>query len=147
MRALFAIGAVLTASCGLSSTDTGSGQGVQLSEVWTRPTAPGAETTAFYVTITNRSAVVDRVVGVESPHCAMAEFHISAVSDGVMSMSPAEPGDLTVAPGKELTLEPGGMHVMCTGLTEPVMDGDEVELTVRFAQAGAMTVQASAENR
>jgi copper(I)-binding protein len=156
MRLLLASAAVIAASCGSGGeaeralgVDVASGDGsIRLGEVWTRPTAPGAESTAFYLTITNDSDVPDRVVSVESPRCGMAELHMSSdAGGGVMSMSPAEPDDLDIAPDGSLILEPGGLHIMCMGLTDPVVEGDAVELTIGFEQAGPLTAQAAVENR
>lgn len=135
--------AIAVGACG-SSDD---GDGLALNDVWTRPTAPGAESTAFYVTIDNNSEVDDQVVGVDSPRCAMTELHRSSMNDGVMSMSPAEPDELAVAASEQLLLEPGGLHVMCMGLIEPVAEGDRIELTVQFERAGSITTEAMAETR
>ncbi len=137
--------AALAAGCGVSGA---SAQGdIRIEEAWTRPTPPGAQSTAFYATILNESGSDDRVVGATSSLCGMAELHLSTTTDGVMSMSPAGPDDLALAPDDELRLEPGGLHVMCMGLTGPVDEGDEVELTVEFEEAGTITVQAAVESR
>ncbi len=136
------------AACGSEGDDgENGGSDLQLSDVWTRPTAPGAESTAFYVTIRNGTDLEDRVVGARSPRCAMAELHLSSTTDGVMSMSPARPDELTVAADGELTLEPGGLHIMCMGLTDAVVAGDEVELTIEFERAGPVDATATADSR
>ena len=152
--ALGALVATLLAACGsggdeLAGDETGDSAnvGLYLTEVWTRPTAPGAESTAFYVTIVNESASQDWVVGAESSSCETVELHLSSSTDGVMSMAPAGPDDLEVPPKESLIMGPGGLHIMCMGLTEPVVAGQEVDLAVRFEQAGTITTEAKVESR
>ena len=47
-----------------------------------------------------------------------------------------------VEPGKPLVLKPGGYHVMLMGLRRSLKEGDEFPVTIRFAQAGAVSVTA-----
>ena len=68
------------------------------------------------------------------------------MQDGLMTMRPADTDQLTAADGT-LTLEPGGLHVMCMQLVEPLVAGDEVDLAVTFEQAGTFDVKVSIEDR
>jgi copper(I)-binding protein len=138
----------LVAVGGCSASDQGSAATeLTVIDPWTRPTAPGAESTAFYAVVENQTGADDRLVGADSPACGMTMLHSSVNTDGVMSMRPADPQELVVAAGDRLALEPGGLHVMCMGLTEPVEDGDLVSMTLEFERAGSMVVEARAERR
>jgi copper(I)-binding protein len=137
---------VMAILVGCTSGDDGTAS-MALADPWTRPTAPGAESTAMYLTVTNGTDTEDRLVGAASPQCAMVELHRSVDNDGVMSMRPAQADELTVAAGAQLRLEPGGLHLMCMGLTEPVADGDSVDFTLVFEQAGEIYAAAQAESR
>ena len=54
-------------------------------------------------------------------------------------MRPA--GQIVIAPGQTVTAEPGGLHVMLTGLKKPLVAGTRVPLVLTFRHAGAITVQ------
>ena len=47
---------------------------------------------------------------------------------------------LALSGGETVSFEPGGYHVMLPELTGPLEVGDEFELTLEFANAGAVTV-------
>ena len=49
---------------------------------------------------------------------------------------------LPVAPGNPLMLKPGGYHVMLVGLRRALNEGDSFPVTLQFAGAGAVTVDA-----
>lgn len=52
-----------------------------------------------------------------------------------------------VVDGAELVMEPGGLHVMCPGLTEPLVEGDEVMLALQLEDGDAQSFSGSVENR
>ena len=45
-----------------------------------------------------------------------------------------------IPPGGEVGFEPGGLHVMLTGLRGPLEEGDHVEVELRFERAGTVTL-------
>lgn len=97
-----------------------------------------APNSAAYLTVTT-SGAPDRLIAVVSPAAAKAELHETSMKDGVMSMSPAE-GGFAVTADAPAVLEPGGGHIMLMGLTGPLDDGTEVELTLTFETAGEVTL-------
>ncbi len=134
-----ALGLVLTGCLGPGS--------LTVSDPWTRPTAPGAELGAFYLVVQNRSDVTDQLLGAESDRCSDTELHITALRGTVTSMGPATAADLRVEAGEDLVMEPGGLHVMCAGLRAPIIAGERLSVVLHFAEAGAITVEAVAEQR
>ena len=38
-------------------------------------------------------------------------------------------------------MKPGGYHIMLMGLVKPLKKGDEIEITLTFEKAGAVTVK------
>ena len=58
---------------------------------------------------------------------------------GAMRMQELTAG-LPLTGGETVTFEPGGYHVMLIDLAEPLEVGDEVELTLEFADAGDTTL-------
>jgi periplasmic copper chaperone A len=71
----------------------------------------------------------------------MTQLHETTMTDGSMSMSEVD-GGITIPAGEGVTLEPGGLHVMCMNVTEPLEVGDTVDLELEFAEAGTVAVTA-----
>jgi copper(I)-binding protein len=59
---------------------------------------------------------------------------------GTMTMRAVE--SIEVAAGEDVTLEPGGYHVMLLGLVEPLATGDTFDIDLEFENAGTVTVTA-----
>jgi copper(I)-binding protein len=92
--------------------------------------AGGGSNSAAYMVIKNSGDEVDRLVGVESPVADRVEVHETRMVDDVMRMRRL--GELDLLPGDSVKLAPGGIHVMLMGLTRSLLEGDSVELTLRF---------------
>lgn len=77
---------------------------------------------AVYFTVHNRSDHDDRLVAVEAGGTigdgAGAQLHETVLEDGVSRMR-ARPEGFAVPAGEDLRFEPGGPHVMLTGLDMP----------------------------
>ena len=120
---------------------------IRLGDAWARPTrgdAPGA----VYVTIQNRGAGDDRLVGAFTDHAAMAMVHQNELVDGVARMRMA--GEINVPAGDEINMVPGGTHIMLEGLRAPLKTGDRFDLVLKFRNSGDQRVQvtvAKAEGR
>jgi len=89
------------------------------------------------MTITSIGA--DRVTKVESPVAATAELHQTVEESGVMKMTLVPV--LVLAPGKSVTLKPGGYHVMLMGLKAPLKQGEHFPITLYFANSPPVTVE------
>ena len=59
------------------------------------------------------------------------ELHRTVETDGVSSMDGVE--TIPVAEGETVSLTPGGYHAMLFGVSDALVDGDSVEMTVTFA--------------
>lgn len=138
------VGATLVA---MTVAACGGGDSLEVVDPWGRTSPMNAEAGAFYMTIENGTDVEDRIVSATSERCTMVELHNSSMNDeGVMSMEPA-PELFVVPSGGELVLEPNGLHVMCMGLTAPLVEGETVTLELEMEQAGTVTVEAAIEDR
>jgi periplasmic copper chaperone A len=126
---LFAIPAITTAA----SAQTGP----VVEHAWARATTASAQTGAAYLVV--HAASPDQLTGFSTPIAATAELHQSHVNNGVMEMRPV--ASLPVGPGHDVTLAPGGYHVMLMGLKQPLKPGDHFPLTLTFAHAGAVTTE------
>jgi hypothetical protein len=106
-----------------------------ITQAWSRATPGGAKVGAGYLTIENKGAGSDRLVGAVADVAGKIEVHEMAVTNGVMTMRPLDKG-LPIEPGKIVKLAPGGYHLMMLDLKSPLKQGDQVPLTLEFEKAG-----------
>ncbi|HEX7238390.1 MAG TPA: copper chaperone PCu(A)C [Gammaproteobacteria bacterium] len=109
-----------------------------VSDAWIRATPPGAVTAAAYLSITSPAA--DRLVGAATPAAHAVEIHTNAVERGTQRM--VRLAELTLPAGEALRLEPGGLHLMLIDLVQPLKPGTKVVLSLRFAEAGTVEIEA-----
>lgn len=139
MRMVVALSALLVlAAC--SGTDS-----VEVVDSWARPSPDVADTAAFYVTVENSTGSDDALVGVASDRCAEAQLHETVMDGDVMSMSHV--ASLPIEAGDRLVMEPGGVHVMCIGITEPLEQGETLILVLSLEQTGDLPVSVPVEDR
>jgi copper(I)-binding protein len=109
-----------------------------ISQAWSRATPGGAKIGGGYLTIENKGAMPDRLIGGTWDAGAKVEVHEMATNNGVMTMRPLDQG-LTIEPGKTVKLAPGGIHLMLFDLKSPFKPGDQVPVTLEFEKAGKLT--------
>src|SRR3954470_14746707 len=110
-----------------------------ITQAWSRATPGGAKIAGGYLTIENKGAAPDRLMGGSGDVAAKVEVHEMATKDGVMTMRPLDKG-LPIEPGKTVKLAPGGYHLMMMDLKNSLKQGDKVPLELQFEKAGKVTV-------
>ena len=105
------------------------GSGVSATTAWCRTTPPGADTAAVYVTL--KSPVQDRLIAATTPAAANAEIHQLTMNGTVMVMREVQ-GGLFLPPGEPVSLQPGGYHIMLTGLKGPLKLNQTFPLHLTF---------------
>lgn len=115
---------------------------IDIGHPWSRA-APAGITGAGYLTLTNKGSTPDRLVGARAEIARTVEIHSNSMEGGVMRMRPVEA--VEVAPGAEVKLAPGGLHIMLIGLKQPLVKGARVPLTLVFEKAGEVTVELAVE--
>jgi copper(I)-binding protein len=113
---------------------------VTAADAWCRPSPNGAKAGGCYVTLT--AATDDRLTGGSSPRAAELQVHEMKTENGMMKMAQLTEG-LPLPAGQAVRLAPGGNHLMLIGLTAPLVAGEAVPLTLKFASAPEVTVQAA----
>ena len=106
-----------------------------ITQAWTRATPGGARIGGGYLTIENKGAAPDRLIGGSADFAGKIEVHEMAMNNGVMTMRPLDKG-LAIEPGKTVKLAPGGYHLMMFDLKNPLKQGDKVPITLEFEKAG-----------
>jgi copper(I)-binding protein len=112
---------------------------LKIGHPWARATPKGASVGAGYLSITNTGTTADRLLGGATDAASRFEVHEMTMDNGVMKMRPLANG-LIIAPGKTVTLAPGGYHVMFVGLKRPLVKGEHLDATLRFEKAGTVKV-------
>ena len=137
------LAALLLASCSKSGAPD-----IRISDAWARETVAGQTTGAAYMSIDNRGPGDDRLIGVEATAPAKAMLHANESSGGVSRMRELGSG-LALPAGTEVQLKPGGSHVMITGLSAPLRQGDVMRLRLKFEKSGPrdIDVPVGAEGR
>lgn len=110
-----------------------------ITQAWSRATPNGAKIAGGYLTIENKGAAPDRLIGGSGDIAGKVEVHEMAMNNGVMTMRPLDKG-LTIEPGKTVKLAPGGYHLMLMDLKGPFKQGDKVPFTLEFEKAGKVTL-------
>jgi len=129
------IGAILALTPGVLAND------VMVMDAFARASAlPAAKAGAVYMTLTNNSSKVDRLLSVATDASETAQLHESVEKDGVATMKPVEA--LEIPAGGTVELKPGGTHIMLTGLKAPLKKGGMIVLELKFEQAGTVQVMA-----
>jgi copper(I)-binding protein len=113
-------------------------------EHWARATplvteggGPGANS-AVYLMVRNAGGTPDKLLGGATAVAAAAELHESRLEDGVMRMRRVD--GVEIPPGGQVVLEPGGLHLMLVGLTEPLTEGDTLTLFLDFELSGRLEI-------
>ena len=87
---------------------------------------------AAYFRVRNKGSVADTLLEASSPAARAASFHGSNM--GHLEV-------LEIPPGGEVELKPGATHLMLTDFSAPPAAGDSLELSLRFARAGTVTLR------
>jgi periplasmic copper chaperone A len=101
---------------------------------------PLATSGAVYMTLMNHGDGADRLTGISTPAAAMAMLHRSTETDGVMHMEMLE--TLELAPQQSIDMKMQGLHIMLTGLKQPLKPGDHIRVLLVFKNAGTVDVDA-----
>ena len=136
-----ALVAMPLAACGSESgdTDAASEAAITVTDAWVRATE-GPMTGSFGI-ISNASDADVTVVAATTTASEMTELHEVVMIDGEMKMQEKQDG-FVVPAGGEHVLEPGADHVMVMNMDEPVLPGDEVEITLELDDGTTYTYAA-----
>ncbi len=133
---LIAASALITTAAAAQDYKLGS---LEISQPWTRATAPTAKAGGGYVTITNKGTTPDRLIAVRSAVSDKAEIHEMKMEGNVMRMRELAKG-LEIPPGATVELKPGGYHIMFMDLKAPMAKDAKVPVTLVFEKAGSIDV-------
>ncbi len=116
---------LVVAGCGQEHT----GDPIVVRDAWIREPPPRSPA-AGYLVIENRGGEPVELVAVATEAAEQTEIHVMEYKNDRMTMRRV--AGLQVPAGGEVALKPGGTHLMLMELRQPLRDGDEVELVLRF---------------
>jgi copper(I)-binding protein len=110
---------------------------IVVQQAWARVVPGGARTGAVYLTLHNKSAYEDLLLAVDSAAAQTTALHESKIEEGVAKMVPV-PGGLNLPSHGEVVMQPGGIHIMMTGLSGALEPGSILPVRMIFRDAGAL---------
>jgi copper(I)-binding protein len=117
---------------------------IEIDHPWSRATPRAASVAAGYLTIRNTGSEPDRLVSGSTPVAGKFEVHEMSTENGVMRMRPVT-GGLEIKPGQTVELKPQSLHIMMSGLHQPIEKGKPFKGTLVFEKAGPVEVEFSVE--
>ena len=129
---MFASGAAIPALAG--------SEDVVVEDAWARASIGVKRPGAAYMTIRNTGDEAIALTGIRTDLAMMPDIHQTSTNvEGVSSMAPA--GEIEIAPGESVSLEPGGLHAMLMRLQRPMAEGESFSLTLGFSDGGEIVVE------
>ncbi|MBT00202.1 MAG: copper chaperone PCu(A)C [Oceanospirillaceae bacterium] len=103
---------------------------VTIKEPYARAVPPGQPNSAIFLEIENRGNAI-QLVGAESSAAQVVELHTHTQENGVMRMRRIDAIELPA--NTQVTLQPGGLHIMLIGLQQGLSEGEEIDLKLQFS--------------
>jgi copper(I)-binding protein len=149
-----AVVTTVAATLGLASCSGGDGadaevviDGIAVHDAWVRPTPPGGDEAAIYVTVGNETDAASAILGASSSRCMVVVPHTTTIDDGIASMGEALDAELALSAGGRVEMEPNGLHLMCLGLDDPLQAGEQFDITLDLAGRDPIDVTVDVEQR
>jgi copper(I)-binding protein len=120
----------------LTALPVSAGNIVEISDAWARATILTSRPGVAYITI--KSSATDRLLEVTTPVAEKVMIHDVVKVDGVRRMRHVMA--LNVPANHSITLAPGAMHLMLTGLRKKLREGQKFPMTLRFENAGEISI-------
>lgn len=124
LRALLVTALMLVASASRASND------LIILDAWVRETPPGKMMTAGYASIENLSKQDITITGVSAEVADHTSLHETRIERDRSTMRPV--AQLSIKAGERVSLQPGGLHIMLMKLSEPLSDGQSVDICLEL---------------
>ena len=102
-----------------------------IESAWVKLAPPGAKVNAAYLQISNPGGEDVIIESLSASCCEELMLHRTRYENDSVVMEHVD--QLIVPAGEQITLEPGGLHIMLLGAKKPLVLNDTVELTIFFA--------------
>ncbi|EJF89509.1 hypothetical protein ME1_00279 [Bartonella vinsonii subsp. arupensis OK-94-513] len=115
---------------------------IEILHPWTRATPKGIKVSSGYLYIINHSNTPDRLISISTNGVQTTEIHSMVVVNDIMNMEKMHNG-IEIPGNGEISLKPGGNHIMFMGLSQPFKPGDKISAKLTFEKAGTMNIDFS----
>lgn len=123
------------------SANAHSDGSIAVKDAWVREAPPNAKVLAAYMRIENHTKKEKVLVDVTSTAFKKIEIHKTINKGGMASMEQQK--ELAIAAQGEVTLEPGGLHLMLFDPGSTLKAGDDITFTLKFADGGTTIINAT----
>ncbi|MEZ5996353.1 MAG: copper chaperone PCu(A)C [Hyphomonadaceae bacterium] len=132
--------ALFLAACGAPAHNEAAHEdgALRIEDARAAPSPEGVDVAAGYLTIVNGTSEDDRLLGATSPRAARVELHEMTMDGAVMQMRAIEA--IPAPAGQEVSLAPGGAHLMFFGVSTPFAEGEEIPVQLQFENAGEINL-------
>jgi len=117
---------------------------VTVTDAWVKTADSGMSAAFGVIENTGDDDVV--VTAATTDAAEMIELHETVENEAGELIMREIDGGFTIPAGGELTLEPGGNHLMLMGITGPIAAGDEVGFTLTFSDDSTLDIAAPAKD-
>lgn len=140
-RRLLRIAALCGALASVAPIGLAAQAAVTARDAWIRATGAGRSVTAAFLTLENRSDAPRFLVRGTASVGDTLELHEMKREGGMMRMAPVR--RIEVPARGEVSLRPGGLHLMLFGLAAPLAEGDTVQMTLTLDDGSTLDVRAA----
>lgn len=140
-RCFLILAGMLLAACSPPDVDST----LEFQEAWVRATPPGAMMTASFGRLINRTDASLEITAYTSPDYGDVSLHRTVIENGVSRMREAP--ELSIPPGGEIELAPGGYHLMLMLPTQASGQHERVVLYIEEAGGRRFSFEIPVERR
>jgi periplasmic copper chaperone A len=115
-----------------------------VSHAWTQETAAMADGTSVFLTIANQGEAPDRLLAASVDFAHGAVFQARVLGDDGAVRTATVPA-IEIGAGERLTLQPGGIEILLTGLQRQYARGEHFHMTLAFERAGEVEIDVDVE--
>lgn len=114
---------------------------LSIHDPYVRLVPEGIKTTGGFMIIRNAGNANRQLIKAESPVANIVELHTHINENGVMKMR--EVTAIEIKAGGQTELKPGSYHVMLIDLKQPLKEGEQVPITLKFDDGSSHPLQAT----
>ncbi|XOB63074.1 copper chaperone PCu(A)C [Campylobacterota bacterium DY0563] len=111
---------------------------LKIEDGYIRATPPNLPNSAAFMKVKNSSNETVSLVKASSSASKVVELHTHLMKDSVMKM--VQVPSIDIPANTEVSLQPGGFHIMLIGLNQALKEGENITLTLEFSNGESKTL-------
>ena len=113
---------------------------IMVHDAYARATPPSAVNSAVFTTLINHSDKERSIVAATTPAAGKVELHYVIMDGDVMKMRQVQ--TIAIPANGQVELKPGSLHIMLFDLKDGLKEGDQISMTLAFANGETQTFDA-----